>query len=221
MTLKERIDEDGVGIRWLRTAATTVTSLVAALAMVWTGFVWLVEPRIHEWAELVVEAATVELANDLDRNSAHLDKLDELVVQLEASVAALTEQSQKSTAPSWRFDPVDTRISDGVIGGSVTIKAAGYKLRECGVPIVDLYFVNGDDVFHRFINSSLLSMANRGVALPVRPDRLQVVSYTAVIPPNDNVKPGRANGYIALTYPDRCPSVPPEIAGPIPFRISQ
>lgn len=207
-------------MRWARTAATTLSSITAALLIIWGGLVWLVEPRFYEWAQSIVDASTETLASDLERSTEHLDRLDMVVERLEENVSRLSETAAQSTAASWRFDPVETAISDGPIGGFVTIRAAGFKLRDCGVPTVDLYFVNGGGVYHRFVEASVLSSGGRGIALPVMPTRLQSLTYTARIPTDDGVSPGRALGYISITYPDACPAVEPAVAGPLQFRIT-
>jgi len=220
MTLKQRIDADGMGMRWIRTAATTITAIAAAAVVLWSAITWTIGPRMTEWAESLVMTATLEQRREIEQVAGHLDRLDGVVEALEQTTSRLAEASLINPAPSWRFDPVETLISDGEIGGEVTISAAGYKLRDCGVPQVDLYFVNGSGVYHRFTDSSLLTPDGRGVAAPVNPDRLYRINYTATIPVDDNVSPGRARGYISVTYPDACPAVQPAVAGPLQFRIT-
>lgn len=219
MTLKQRIDADGVGMRWIRTAATTIVAMAAAVGVLWGGISWLLGPRVVEWSENLVVEATEGLRMELRRNADQIDRLDLVVGRLEQTTSELAEASLMNTSPSWRFDPVETQISDGRIGGEVVIEAAGYKLRDCGAPVVDLYFINGGGVYHRFADTSLLSSNGRGVAFPVDPDRLQSIRYTAEIPADEQVSPGRAQGFISVTYPDACPAVPAEVAGPLQFRI--
>ena len=204
-------------MRWLRTAATTLTSITSALALIWLGFVWLVEPRFYSWAEDIIGAATKTMAADLNSAQLQMKRLENVVTTLEQNVVAIKEASAGSIAPSWRFDPVETRISDGHIGGTVKIEAAGYKLRDCGVPLVDLYFINGRNTYHRFENASILTETNRGIALPPSPNRMQKLSYTAEIPADDNVTAGRGHGYISVTYPTQCPFVEPAVVGPLNF----
>jgi len=206
-------------MRWIRTAATTVTALSAALAVVWAALWYLVSPRVVEWGEDIVARATADLISDHERTAQNLERLDRVVAKLEENVTILGDAVSGSSMPSWRFSMPDTSISDGTIGDRVTITAAGYKLRECGVPRVDLYFINGGGIYHRFTEASLLSADNRGVAFPVAPSRIQTVSYTAKIPGDDNVRPGRARGFIAITYPDTCPAVEEVVSGPLQFRI--
>lgn len=219
MTVKEAVERDSVGMRWVRTAATTVTAVAGALVVVWATVVWTVGPRVNAWANDLIDDATKDLQIETSKSAAHLDRLDKVVERLEKNVTALGEAVAQNVAPSWRFSLPDTSISDGRIGGKVTITAGGYKLRECGIPRVDLYFINGGGAYHRFVKSSLLSETNRGVALPMDPDRLQIISYTAEIPADDGVSPGRGHGYISVTYPDNCPGVREETAGPLQFRI--
>lgn len=220
MTVKDKIQQDGVTMRWIRTFGTTVTTTAAAFVVLWTSAVWVFGPRVTSWAEDLVDGATAEMRADLEQNAAHLGRLDEIVRRLEQTTALLSSTAEVNAAPSWRFDPVDTTISDGVIGGDVQIVATGYKLRDCGVPIVDLYFINGGGVYHRFVDASILTSDGRGVALPVNPTRTQSLTYTATIPANDGVSPGRALGYISLVYP-QCPAVEASVAGPLQFRIGR
>jgi hypothetical protein len=219
--LKQRIDDDGVGMRWLRTAATTITSISAAGVVIWVAVTWLLGPRVVEWTEALVEDATETLRVETLQNAEHLQRLDDVVVRLEETTARLAETQLGNTAPSWRFDPVETTISDGEIGGEVQIRATGYKLRDCGVPVVDLYFVNGGGVYHRFTETSLLTPDGRGIAAPVNPNRPFTITYTATIPTDDGVTTGRALGYISVSYPDVCPAVDPAVAGPLQFRITR
>lgn len=221
MTFKEKVERDGVGMRWLRTAATTVTAVAAASGVAWGVLVWAVGPRVNSWAIGLIENVTADLQAEANRTNDHLDRLDAVVERLEENIAAIGKAFEGSLAPSWRFSLPDTSISDGAIGGEVTITSSGYKMRECGVPRVDLYFVNGRGIYHRFKNASLLSPDNRGVAFPVDPDRLQKLSYRATIPADEGVMPGRAQGFISLTYPDGCPQIEEAIAGPLQFRITQ
>ena len=219
MTLKERFEEDGVGMRWLRTAATTLTSITAALLVIWGGLLWLVEPRLHEWADDLVERSTQDIRDRLSDTDEAVERIASVIQSLERNVTTLSEVAAQSTVPAWRFDPVETSISDGEIGELVKITSAGFKLRECGVPVIDVYFVNGGGVFHRFQDPSILSEDGRGVSLPTDPSRLQLITYTAKIPNQDGVSPGRGLGYISITYPDKCPNVAPSVAGPLQFRI--
>lgn len=219
--MRERIHDDGVGMRWIRTAATTISSLTAALVIIWGALIWTIGPRFEQWAQELVDGATEDMAADLASNRNHLDRLDAVVVRLEETVAALSQTIATDISDSWRFSPPDTSISDGEIGGEIVVTAAGWKLRDCGVPVVDLYFVNGNGIYHRFENASVLTADGRGIAFPVDPSRLQHITYTARIPADDNVKPGRAQGWISVTYPDKCPAVPPSVAGPMQFRIAE
>jgi len=117
MTLKQRIDADGVGMRWIRTAATTITAIAAAAVVLWSAITWTIGPRITEWAESLVMTATLEQRRDIEQVAGHLDRLDGVVEALEQTTSRLAEASLINPAPSWRFDPVETLISDGEIGG--------------------------------------------------------------------------------------------------------
>lgn len=220
MTIKQEIQQDTVAMRWLRTAATTVTSVAAAVVVGYAVVEYTFGPRITGWAEAMIDAATEEIRQEVDQTSEQTERLERVVTRLEESLLTVGTAFEEARSPSWRFDAQGTTITDGRVGGSVVITAAGYKLRECGTPRVDLYFINGGGIYHRFQGSSLLSPDGRGVAFPVSPDRVQSVRYVATIPADDGVTPGRASGYIAVSYPDGCPQVPEVVAGPLQFRIS-
>jgi hypothetical protein len=220
VTIEEKIEQDGVAMRWIRTAATTITAVGAAAAMLYGAFLWVVEPRAIEWTTAIAKEASEDVRTSLNSTLGQVDRLDTLIQELEDTVARLDEASTQARAPSWRFSRPDTSISDGVIGGFVTIQSGGNKLRDCGVPTVDLYFINGEGIYHRFTDATVLTEDGRGVAFPVDPGRVQVISYRARIPADDGVQPGRAVGFISITYPDACPQVEPAVAGPLQFRIT-
>jgi len=215
----DKIKEDGVGMRWIRTAAATVTASAAASGVLYGVLVWLVTPRFKEFSSGIVYSITEQLREDVKRNGEQGDRLEKVVASLNVSVNEIIAITTVDLTPSWVFDPVDTAISDGDIGGPVTVTASGYKMRDCGIPIVDMYFANGNNIYHRFSAVSLLTPDNRGIAVTVDPARIQKITYIAIIPDDDNVKPGRAAGFISLYYPDKCPKVDPIIAGPLQFRI--
>jgi len=219
MTMKEQIQQDTVIMRWVRTAATTVVAASAALGVLWAATVWTVGPRVNIWATGLISEATSDLEQEVRRNGAHLDRLDQVTLRLEEVVTSLADLQEQDTTPSWRWSTPDTSISDGAVGGRVEITAAGYKLRDCGVPTVDLYFVNGSGSYHRFEDASILTTDNRGIALLPDPTRLQILTYTARIPADDDVSPGRGLGFISVTYVD-CPLIDAAVAGPLQFRIT-
>lgn len=230
MSVRQDIRQDTVPVKWFRTAVTTFISLTTALGIIWAAVVWAVSPRVDAWGREVVATGTAEIRTEfataqadlrrgLEETQGHVERLGQVVAALEVTVGVVSDNIAIDASPSWRFSVPDTRISDGRIGGEVRIEVGGYKMRDCGVPVVDLYFVNGGGVYHRFEHASLLSDDNRGIALPVDPARLAFVNYTAIIPENDGVHPGRGQGFISITYPDRCPAIPAAVSGPLQFRI--
>lgn len=208
-------------MRWVRTAATTITSVSGAAIVLVAALTWFIEPRLTEWADSFVSKATKKLEEDIEAQGARLERFESSLNALSSSVESVAQAVREDGSPSWRFSLPDTRIEDGSIGGTVQISSAGYKLKECGIPVVDLYFVDMRGVFHRFVDASVLSIDNRGIALPVDPRALRQIRYTAQIPANDEVTPGRAEGFISITYPDKCPRAPAAVAGPLQFRISK
>lgn len=217
----ERIQEDSVGMRWIRTAATTIVSTAAAGSILWGVLTWLVAPRVDEWAHDLVDKATLDLQQQTGANASNIDKLDKAVDKMGEAISVLSDQLASGQEPAWVFIHGATSVGDGKIGSPVSIVAVGRKLRECGVPRVDLYFIDAAGNFHRFSRPSVLSPDGRGIVLPVRPDENQTVSYTAIIPDDEHVTPGRAQAFISLTYPDGCPNVREAVAGPLQFRIER
>ena len=208
-------------MRWIRTAATTVTALLTAIAILWAGAWWTMAPRVNEWAVTLIDTATDDLRIDVNQTAARMAKIDGALDKLSVRMADISAAVARDLTQPWRFSRPDTTISDGPIGGLVRFEVGGFKMRECGVPRVDLYFVNGGGIYHRFTEASILTEDNRGIVLDPDPGRLQKLVFTARIPADDGVRPGRALGFISVTYPDMCPFVPEVVATNLQFRIME
>lgn len=197
---------------YVKLAAQAVTSVGAAGAVLIGAGSYLVGPRFTQWAEGLVEQTTAEL-------SAEVDELQSVVDSLASTVDDVRRDQDAMSAPAWQWDPVETIISDGDIGGEVLVRAAGRKLRDCGSPLVDIYFVNGEQRFHRFQNVSILDTDGRGPALPASPEEVITINFTAEIPRREGIFSGRASGFITFSYPDLCPNARAETVGPLAFWI--
>jgi hypothetical protein len=224
--LGEALAKDPVPIKWVRTALATFTAAGAALIMAYQGAQWFLG-QAETWAESLVEETTEDWRQQTESTSDAVSNLHGLVGDLSLTVESLSDSVNRiaetqtaQSAPAWRWEPPAVQISDGEIGGFVAVQAAGYKLRECGAPALDLYFINGGNLFHRFADVSIINDNGRAITLPTDPDRVQVVNFTARIPGDDGVQPGRAQAYMTVTYPDLCPNVRAETFGPIQFRIT-
>lgn len=213
--------EESTMIKTLRSIATTIVAISGASVAIYGGFLFVVEPRAIEWTTEITNNAVNDMREKLELSERTLERLDNIVKNLETSVTRIQEQSLLNNQTAWRFSIPDTFISDGGLGAQVAIRTAGFKLRECGVPVIDLYFVDEDEIYHRFQNPSILTSDGRAVAFPVDATRLQSLNYLATIPENENIRLGRARGYVSMTFPVSCPHVPPSIAGPLHFRIAE
>lgn len=220
MTIKDQIEKDSIAIRWLRTAATTITAVAAAVAVIWGAVIYVFEPRAVAWTTELVESLVLDIRSSTRAAEGSVSRLDASVERLEEVVSGLNTNAAIDTSPAWRFSVPDTTITDGRVGDFVTIRTVGWKLRECGVPRYDVYFVNGEGIFHRFQQVSALDPLNRGVPLDVNLIRPQEVSFRARIPGDEGIKDGRANGYVSISYPELCPRVEPATIGPLQFRIA-
>lgn len=200
-------------MRYLMWGGGSVTGLTVIISTMWA----LATPQIEAIAQGVVKVEMSGVSENLEANSAELRNLKSSINDLQKSIEQLQETAIIDQTPSWRWSRPDTSFTDGSAGGDLTVTASGYKLRECGVPVVDLYFEDNGRNWHRLKAGSFITEGSRGIALPIVPDVLQTLSYPATIP--EDTAPGRAEGYIALTYPDRCPHLEPAIVGPIPFMI--
>lgn len=216
---------DSVWIRWVRTALATFTAAGAAIAVSYQGAVW-VSDAAQRWAVELVQDTTSDLAVQVNQTQRSVDALQDLVRDvsgsvntLSSTVEAVSEAQAQTASPPWRWSRADTSISDGLIGGSVEVQASGFKLRECAAPVIDMYFINGESRVHRFADISIINSLGRGIALPVSLTRQQTVRYTAVIPADENIQPGRAQAFITVSYPDLCPQAAAETIGPLQFRI--
>jgi len=233
MTLKERVEKDEVGMRWFRTAVTTMVATGTLIGMMWAGANTLLS-GFEAWVVARLDVALEEHREQLDRTEVNLQRLEDAILSqrsttaqlgdnveaLQADLTALAAKEANKRTPAWVFDDAKTNVSDGSIGGIVFIKATGKKLRECGRPIVGVYFINGNSVIHSFEDVSITDNQGRGVSFPPDPDKEITIRYTAVIPKDDNVSAGRANAFIELDYTATCPSAPISRTSAMQFRIN-
>jgi hypothetical protein len=219
LTIKDQIEKDSVAVRWVRTAATTITAVAAAVGVIWGAMVYVFEPRAVDWTTRLVEGVVGDIRRNSEAASNSISKIDAAVERLAVVVEELSDAAVIDVSTAWRFSVPDTTISDGRIGDFVTIRTVGWKVRECGVPRFDIYFINGEGIYHRFNMVSALDPLNRGIPLRVDTQRPQEVSFRARIPANEGVHPGRANGFVSISYPEKCPRVDPVTVGPLQFRI--
>lgn len=161
------------------------------------------------------------LRNDMEqlqnRFQTTVSTLAEVVNTQSKNVDVLSElqaSENRDPSPAIRFPRTGHRITDAKIGGFTTMKFSFYKLRDCGSPKLDLYFINGAGVRHRFRNPSILDSNGRGVNFEVDPLVVQELTYVSQIPSDDGVTTGRASGWVEVSYPDLCPAVA-SVASPV------
>jgi hypothetical protein len=143
---------------------------------------------------------------------------------LAARVAALetaTTEPLIDTSPAIRFTPTGHSISDGYIGETVTIEYRFVKLRDCGRPTPDDFFVDAGGTLFRFEDVSIVDEAGRGVAVEPSPNDPQNLRYTATIPAGAGVEAGRASGWVVIRNYEHCPGVAAVASPAVPFEILQ
>lgn len=219
-SLREVIAEDGVTVRWIRTAATTIVSVAAAAGVLWAAATYAIEPRAVDWTRRVVESVVQDMRVDGAESRQAVRALTETVDRLRTSVEQLAASPALDQAPSWRFDAVENSITDGMVGGMVEVSVSGFRSRDCGVPMIDVWFVDMSGRYHRFVDVSILDGRGRGVALPVDPARRQELRFSARIPRGEGVALGRAQGYVAVSHPEKCPLLSVVQTSALVFRIS-
>lgn len=131
----------------------------------------------------------------------------------------LQKSENRNPSPAIRFPRTGHRITDASVGGFSTMKFSFYKIRDCGAPKLDLYFINGAGVRHRFRKPSIVGSDGRGVNSEVDPLAVQEITYVSQIPADDGVTPGRASGWVEVSYPDKCPAVAPVASPVLTFNI--
>lgn len=191
-------------------AADLVLKLAAAGGVLTAGFLWLIEPRIKPFTQVI---QTVEgITNTLDRVSTQMVAMTERIERLEL-------RGDVNQAPPLIFLKVGNAIGDGEPGGTVVMRWHYNKQRDCGAPMVDAFFevpVRGaseQPVTLRFLNVGIATPNGRGIVLADGPG---TIAFPVTIP--DRVPAGDAEGWVTHSYPD-CPLVGPTISPRVPFRI--
>lgn len=160
------------------------------------------------------KASSVELSEDLKTLQSSLavtvNTLSKVVDTQSQNVAALNEirgDKDHDPTPAIQFTRTGHSIGNGVIGGFVPMEFTYFKMRDCKAPKLDLHFINGAGLRHRFINVSVVGADGRGVNSEVSPTQKQTIKYVARIPDDDGVTVGKASGWVEVSYPDECPAV--------------
>jgi predicted DNA-binding protein (UPF0251 family) len=134
-------------------------------------------------------------------------------------IEAFEVAKERDLSPAIKFTARGHSIQDGPAGGTVEITWQYLKLRDCGAPRIDLWLRNGGGRLHRFQNVSVIDGQGRGIASQADRFMSQTISYTARIPGDEGVQPGRAAGWVVVQYPDDCPDVEPVTSPEVTFAI--
>lgn len=131
------------------------------------------------------------------------------------------ESNKADKTPSIRFLSSGNSITDGRIGGLVTITYSFLKLRDCGRPSPDDFFMDSNGSVFRFEEVSILDEDGKGV--PSEPDPLepQALKYTARIPADRGVVPGVAQGWVIIRAYEDCPWLSPVESPKVVFNITK
>jgi hypothetical protein len=200
------------------------TTIIAALGLIW-GFTFGPIGELYQRFNETVEAADKlqqEQSTLQSQQQNILQKMTNIVegqTQLLTRVENLEQKRNDDARPAIRFDRSGHVISDTAIGGVAVFTWRFYKLRDCGRPVVDLAFRNGDGRIHRFDGISVIDAAGRGITFETAPNRVQEISYTARVPSDEGVHAGRAYGWVTISYPDACPRVDAVTSPEVSFRV--
>lgn len=210
---------------WMAARAKIAAIVVGVLSAMWGGVTLAIThiPGLWVTPEITAMTASIEeVSKRVDAMDINADvaRLAEEIETLREQLVVINKERAGSTEPVLLFAQVGSSISDGKIGGIVEFLWIFYKLRDCGVPILDLLFINGNGLTHRFQNVSITDAGGRGVRYDPDPNRARTIKYTAQIPADAGVKPGRALGWVSLTYPD-CPHAPAVTSPRVAFDITE
>lgn len=151
-----------------------------------------------------------------------IDTLSEVINTQSKNVEVLAElqaTEDRDPSPAIKFPRTGHKIADGRVGDFVQMTFTYFKMRECGAPKLDLYFINGSGIRHRFARPSILDADGRGVNSEVNLVTPQTISYVSQIPANDGVTSGDASGWVEVSYPELCPAVKTAASPVLSFTI--
>lgn len=198
--------------------AKVLAVIITSTAVVGSAIIWFTLPRITEWVADVATSAVDQYVMQAETNAATLEGVTAQLRVLVDRIDELQRDPRNINEPALEFEDWGYEVSDARAGDRVSITWRFRKLHQCGAPIVNVFFRNGGDVTHRFENVSIVNDDGEGVDYPVDPDTIQTLTYSAVIPDDQDVEPGRAYAWVTLRYA-QCPWAPPSISPEVPFNI--
>lgn len=205
-------------IRAMADFGKVLAAIITSTAVVGTAVIWFTLPRITEWMATVATQAVDQYVSQTEDNATTLADVTRQVSVLVDRVDRLQADPSAIRSPVLEFEDFGNTVTNGEAGERVSITWRFRKLHQCGAPLVNVFFRNGGDVTHRFENVSIVNDNGEGVDSPVNPAIVQTLTYSAVIPDDQEVEPGRAYAWVTLRYA-ACPLAPPSISPEVPFRI--
>lgn len=143
-----------------------------------------------------------------------LERMDTMAHSLEAAMAdrdairerllRLEQESAVDKSPALRFMPQGNSITDGRRGDVVTVTVAFVKMRDCGRPSPDHFFMDSASTLFRFQDVSIVDEFGRGPGVPPS-ETPQTLKFTARIPKDAAIQLGGATGWVVLRDYERCP----------------
>lgn len=196
----------------------TLAAVVTSTAVVGSALLWFMMPRVNAWVESITKTALSSVAVQSQTNTETLATITLQVAQIVTQIEELKKDPAQVREPALTFEPLGHRITNAKVGHRVIITWYFIKYHDCGAPQVAVFFRNGDDITHRFERLSIIDTDGAGVNMTAQPDRVQSITYSAVIPDDQDVRPGRARGWVTLRYP-ACPWSPPSVSPEVVFQI--
>ncbi|MBR9763898.1 MAG: hypothetical protein GYB53_10335 [Rhodobacteraceae bacterium] len=210
-----------------------MSATLAAVGVLCTAAWVAIGPRVTEWAlaELGMDsvAETLKTLQEVQqRQQGTLATISQTQAQTAETlnavvdrIAALEKSQRDDRVPPIRFLDDSMKISSGRIGQFLRFEFQFVKSRDCGRPVSDAFFVDGDGISHAFADKS--STAEDGRSISAQLSSVPAVGrFTARIPADQGVTPtgngGFARGYILISWPD-CPNVAPLRSPTAPFQI--
>lgn len=211
-----------------------MSATIAAVGVLSTVLWFWVGPRVTEWAlgELGMDSVAETLKTlqvVQERQQGTLATISQTQAQTAETlnavvdrIAALERSQREDRVPPIRFIDDSMRISSGRIGQFVRFEFQFVKSRDCGRPVSDAFFIDGDGISHAFTDKSSTADDGRSISAQITPVPA-VGRFTARIPADQGVTPTGngvfARGYVLVSWPD-CPNVPPLRSPAAPFQIS-
>lgn len=205
-------------IRGIADFLKVLAAIITSTAVVGGAILWFMLPRITEWLAEVSTSAIEQYVSQSESNAQTLLQVTRQVEGLVSQLNAIRSGPEYTREPALIFEQLGNTITNGSPGSRVRFTWRFTKVHNCGVPTVNVFFRNGDDIVHRFDDLSIVNVNGEGVDYSADPDLVQTLTYSGIIPGDEDVQLGRARGWVTLRY-EQCPWAPPSISPEVPFQI--